>query len=135
MAEKKDKKKKLRGFAKIIAQNLEPLNEKEKFKERFKDKELRILLNANDGKWAALIKIQNGTLGVDGIKNKPKENLSKENVDWDGFLGTSTQIFFDLAMGKISTLGMIWKIITRKIKIKNIKNVLVLTELFSLLEQ
>lgn len=135
MTEKEEKKKKLRGFAKIIAENLEPLNEKEKFAKKFKDIDLRILLNANDGRYAALIKIKNGTLEVDGIKNKPKENLSKENVNWDGYLGTSTQTFFDIAMGNISTLGMIWKIITRKIKIKKIKNVLILTELFSILEQ
>ncbi|TXT58059.1 MAG: hypothetical protein BAJALOKI2v1_450002 [Promethearchaeota archaeon] len=135
MTEKEEKKKKLRGFAKIIAENLDPLNEKEKFAKKFKDIDLRILLNANDGRYAALIKIKNGTLEVDGIKNKPKENLSKENVNWDGYLGTSTQTFFDIAMGNISTLGMIWKIITRKIKIKKIKNVLILTELFSILEQ
>ena len=129
MSENKEKKPKLRGFGKILAEQLEPLNEKDKFKEKYKDIDLKILLNATDGRYAALIKIKDGHIQVDGFKNK-KENLKREKLGWNGKLETKTQIFFDLAMGKLSMLSVIGKLITRKIKIKNMKKVMVLTQLF-----
>lgn len=129
-----EKKKKLRGFAKIISQQLEPLNEKDEFKEKFKDTDLKILLNAVDGRYAALIKIKKGEVEVDGIKNKEKENLTQEALGWDGKLATTTELFFKIATGELSTLSMIGKIITRKIKIKGISKVLILSDLFAILE-
>ena len=72
--------KKLRGFAGIVSKQVEPLNENEKFKEKFGETELKILLNAKDGKWAALLIIDNGKVYVEGIKNQPKENINKKNV-------------------------------------------------------
>ncbi|MHA1488428.1 MAG: hypothetical protein ACTSRI_02095 [Promethearchaeota archaeon] len=134
MAEKKEKKKKARGFAGVIAKNLEPLNSNEKFKEKYKDTKLKLLLNAKDGRWAALIIIDNGILNIEGVKNSPKENISKEALGWEGLLETSTPLFLDIASGKLSTGGMLIKIITRKIKIKGMKKVAVLSELFALLE-
>lgn len=128
-----EKKKKLRGFAKVISQNLKPLNEVEEFKEKYKDTDLKILLNAVDGRYAALIKIKDGKVEVDGIKNDKKENLTQDALGWDGKLATTTELFFKLATGELSTLSIIGKIITRKIKIKGISKVLVLTDLFSLL--
>jgi len=129
-----EKKKKLRGFAKIISQQLEPLNNVDEFKEKFKDTDLKILLNAVDGRYAALIKIKNGEVEVDGIKNKNKEDLTQEVLGWDGKLATTTELFFKIATGELSTLSMIGKIITRKIKIKGISKVLVLSDLFAMLE-
>ncbi|MBD3211884.1 MAG: hypothetical protein GF311_04675 [Candidatus Lokiarchaeota archaeon] len=128
-----EKKKKLRGFAKVISQQLEPLNGNEEFKNKFKDTDLKILLNAVDGRYAALIKIKEGTVDVDGIKNDEKENLTKEALGWDGRLATTTNLFFKIATGELSTLSMIGKIITRKIKIKGISKVLALTDIFELL--
>ncbi|TXT62861.1 MAG: hypothetical protein BAJALOKI3v1_480004 [Promethearchaeota archaeon] len=128
-----EKKKKLRGFAKVISQQLEPLNDNEEFKKKFKDTNLKILLNAVDGRYAALIKIKEGTVEVDGIKNNEKENLTKEALGWDGRLATTTNLFFKIATGELSTISMIGKIITRKIKIKGISKVLALTEIFALL--
>ena len=40
-----EKKKKPRGFAGIVAKLVEPLNENEIFKEKFKDTEVKFLLN------------------------------------------------------------------------------------------
>ncbi|MHA1803324.1 MAG: hypothetical protein ACTSU4_02190 [Promethearchaeota archaeon] len=128
-----EKKKKLRGFASVIAKNLEPLNTNEKFKEQYKDADLKILLNATDGRYAALIKVKNGTVEVEGIKNDNKENLKKEVLGWDGKLETTTELFLKLASGELSTLKMLLKLITRKIKIKGSKYVMELNNLFSLL--
>lgn len=128
-----EKKKKPRGFAGVIAKNLEPLNEIETFKEHYKDADLKILLNATDGKYAALIKVKNGTLEVDGIKNNDKEAMSQESLGWDGKLETNTELFFKIAMGELSTGKMLLKMVGRKVKIKGAKQVAELSNLFKFL--
>ena len=89
-----EKKKKLRGFAGIVSKLVVPLNENEKFKERFKDTQVKVLLNAKDGKYAALLIIDKANIYVEGMKNTPKKNLKKKVVGWDGLLQTKTSIFF-----------------------------------------
>jgi hypothetical protein len=126
-----EKKKRLKGFAGVVSKQIEPLNTIEKFKEDFKDKELKILLNAKDGKYAALLVIDHGKVYVEGIENSPKENISKKNAGWDGLLQTKTQTFVDLLGGEGISMGsIILKILTFRIKIRGIKNVLVLMQLF-----
>jgi hypothetical protein len=126
-----EKKVRLKGFAKVVSKQVEVLNTIEQFKEDFKDKELKILLNAKDGEYAALLVIDHGKIYVEGIENKPKLNLNKEVVGWDGLLETKTQTFVDLLGGqKVSMGSIIFKILTFRIKIKGMKNVLVLLQLF-----
>jgi len=126
-----EKKKRLKGFAKVVAKEVEVLNTIEQFKEDFKDSELKILLNAKDGKYAALLVIDKGKVYVEGIENKPKENIKKKNAGWDGLLQAKMQLFVELlGGGDISMGSIIWKILTFRIKIKGIKNVLTLMTLF-----
>ena len=127
-----EKKERLHGIAGILSKLVEPLNGNEKFKEKFKDREIKVLLNAKDGKYAALLVIDHGKVYVEGIKNKPKKNLKKKVVGWDGLLQAKTSIFLklietdDISMGKV-----VGKILTGRIKIRGIKHVLVLLQLFS----
>jgi len=131
-----EKKKKPRGFAGVIYTQLMPLNEKEKFREKYKDSSLKLLLNATDGKYAALISINDGVLDVEGISNKQKEDLKKDILGWDGKLEMTTQLFLDFAMGKIGTGSFLVKwLITRKIKMKEMKNVMMLIDLFAILDE
>lgn len=126
-----EKKIRLKGFAKVVAKEVEVLNTIEQFKEDFKDSELKILLNAKDGKYAALLVIDKGKVYVEGIENNPKENIKKKNAGWDGLLQAKTEVFVDLlGGGDISMGSIIWKILTFRIKIKGIKNVLTLLKLF-----
>jgi len=128
-----EEKKKLHGFASIVSKQVEPLNEMEKFKEQFKDMEVKVLLNAKDGKWAALLVIDKGKIYVKGIKNEPKENIKKRNAGWDGLLSCKTDMFLELlGSEKVSMGKVIRKILTGKIKIRGIKHVLVLLKLFEL---
>lgn len=128
-----EKKKKPRGFAGIVAKLVEPLNENEKFKEKFKDTEVKVLLNAKDGKYAALLVIDNGKILVEGLKNNPKKNLKKKVVGWDGLLQTKTATFLEILENDDISIGkVIGKILTGRIKIRGIKNVLILLKLFSL---
>ncbi|MFX1599088.1 MAG: hypothetical protein ACFFB6_00670 [Promethearchaeota archaeon] len=128
-----EKKTRLRGFAGIVSKQVEPLNENEKFKHVFKDTEVKVLLNAKDGKWAALLIIDKGKIHVDGIKNEPKENIKKKNAGWDGLLQTTTPMFMELLGSENLSMGkVIRKVLTRKIRIKGLKHVLVLLKLFDL---
>ena len=128
-----EKKKKPRGFAGIVAKLVEPLNENEKFKEKFKDTEVKVLLNAKDGKYAALLVIDNGKILVEGLKNNPKKNLKKKVVGWDGLLQTKTATFLEILENDDIPLGkIIGKVLIGRIKIRGIKNVLILLQLFSL---
>ncbi len=124
-------KKKLRGLAGVISKLVEPLSEDQKFKETFSDIEVKVLLNATDGEYAALIVIDKGTIHVEGYKNNPKKNLKKKVIGWDGLLQTTTPIFIKfLRSNEISIKKFIGKVLTRKIKIRGIKNVLMLRKVF-----
>lgn len=128
-----EKKKRIRGLAGIVSKLVEPLNENEKFKEKFKDIEKKVLLNAKDGKYAALLVIDKGTIYVEGMKNNPKKNLKKKVVGWDGLLQTKTSTFLEILESNEISLGkIVGKILTGRIKIRGIKHVLVLLQLFSL---
>ncbi len=128
-----EEKKKLKGFAGIVSKQVEPLNQNEKFKEKFKDTEVKVLLNAKDGKWAALLIIDKGMIYVEGIQNSPKENIKKKNAGWDGLLETTTPMFLELLGSDSISMGkVIRKILTGKIKIKGRKYVMLLLQLFEL---
>jgi hypothetical protein len=78
-----------------------------------------------------LLVIEKGKVFVESIENNPKENIKKKNAGWDGLLQTKTEVFVDLlGGGDISMGSIIWKILTFRIKIKGIKNVLTLLKLF-----
>jgi len=128
-----EKKKRLRGFAGIVSKQVEPLNDNEKFKQKYKDTQVKVLLNAKDGKYAALLVIDKGTIHVEDFKNNPKENLKKKVLGWDGLLQTKTKTFVGLLESDDISIGkVIGKILTGRIKIRGIKHVLVLLPLFSL---
>ncbi|MHA2398659.1 MAG: hypothetical protein ACXADU_07195 [Promethearchaeota archaeon] len=128
-----EKKKRIRGFAGIVSKQVEPLNNNEKFKEKFKDTEVKVLLNAKDGKYAALLVIDKGKIYVEGIKNKPKTNLKKKVAGWDGLLQMSTESFVKLLeTDELSVGKIVGKILIGKVKIRGIKKVLTLLELFKL---
>jgi len=135
MSETKLEKKRIRGFAGLIASGLLPLNENQKFKEQFANTDIKILLNAMNVNFAALIIIKNGILRVESIPNKPKENLKKKNVGWDALLAMDTQTYLALAMNRLpmSKLGL--KVITGKVKVRGLRKLLILKKMLILLSQ
>ena len=135
MTETKLEKKRIRGFAGLIASGLLPLNENLKFKEQFANADLKILLNAVNVNFAALIIIKNGILSVESIPNKPKENLKKKKVGWDALLAMDTQTYLALAMNRLpmSKLGL--KVLTGKVKVRGLRKLLVLKKMLLLLSE
>lgn len=133
MSEIDKEKKRIRGFAVLINSILIPLNENEKFQEKFKNIDARILLNATNLNFAALIIVERGFVKVESIPNKPRENLKKRKVGWDAFLEMDTQTFLAIAMNRMSLLRVAKMWLTRKIKIRGIRKLLLLLKMFNLL--
>lgn len=133
MGETKKDEKKVRGFAGLLNSILIPLNENQKFKEEFKNTKTKILLNASNLKFAALIVIDYGTVRVESIPNKPRSNLKKKVVGWNAFLEMDTQIFLGFAMNRISLLKVAKQWLTRKIKMRGITKLLLLLKMLKFL--
>ena len=123
------------NFADSIKKIYEPLNESEKFKEKYKEEQFKILLNPKDGEYAALLSVNKGNITVESIKNKPKQNLDKETLGWDGFLQTKIEIFKDIGDGKLKGGDIVKKVVTGKIKVKGPKFLTQFAELGSLLKE
>ena len=79
------KKPRLKGFAALIGNLVNNVKETDECKEMIKGMKTRVLLNNKEGKWAALITIINNQITVEGIKNEPKENISRKKLKWWGF--------------------------------------------------
>jgi hypothetical protein len=127
-----EKKKRLRGFAGVVSKQIEPLNNVDKFKEDFKERKVKILLNATDGKNAALIVIDKGTIYVEAVDNKSKENLKKKNAGWDGRIQAKLNDFIELLTSEDLSVGsVVAKVLTFKIRIRGLFKALTLLELFN----
>ncbi len=130
---KNENDKKIRGFATLINSILIPLNENKVFREKFKEKKGKILLNASNLNYAALVVIENGIVKVTSIPNKPKSNLKKKIVRWNAFLEMDTHTFLLLAINQISPLVFLKKWLNHKIKIRGILKLLLLFKIFKFL--
>ncbi|MFX1438255.1 MAG: hypothetical protein ACFFAA_13855 [Promethearchaeota archaeon] len=108
-------------FVKAIKEGYESLNTNEKFKEQFRDINFKLLLNPTDRDFAALITVDKGIVSVEGIKNTPKEKISKEVLGWDSYVKTTRQTFKEIGDGTLSSSDIRKKVLTRKIKVKGLK--------------
>ena len=127
--------KKVRGFAGLIANVLEPLNNNPKFKEKFCKINRKYLINAYNLNYAALITINNGHLVVESIPNKPESNMKKKIAGWDGFISMDSQIFLALAMDRISKMQIGLKWLNGRIKMKGLRKLIVLLKVFEILKE
>jgi hypothetical protein len=133
MTELNQDSKKLRGFAVLINSILTPLNENKKFQEKFRAYDIKILLNASNLKYAALIRINHGFIEVESIPNKPKVNLKKCKLGWNAYLEMDTQTFLAIAMNRLSLIGVAKKWLTHKVKMRGMRKLLVLLKVFKFL--
>ncbi len=133
MAESNQENKKLRGFAVLINSILTPLNENKKFQEKFRKVDTKILLNASNLNYAALIIIDHGFIRVESIPNEPKANLKKREVGWKAYLEMDTQTFLAIAMNRLSLIGVAKKWLTHKVKMRGIRKLLILLKVFKFL--
>ena len=83
----------LTGYAGIVSNILFPLNENRKFQRHFRHKDLKFLLNSPGWVYAALVIIEKGAIRVEGIKNKPAENIRRDVLCWDAYLEMDTLLY------------------------------------------
>ncbi|TFG24181.1 MAG: hypothetical protein EU529_05175 [Promethearchaeota archaeon] len=134
MSETKLKKsKRLRGFAATLGNRLELVKEMDEFKEFSKDISIKLLMNPLDGKYAALITIDKGTLNIEGIRNDDPSNLKKKKLGWNGKMAMKLQLFLELASGKISQGKLLGMVAIGKIKVRGLVYFVILQKLFSFL--
>ena len=120
-------------FPEAILKTYSPLNDNEKFKEKYADKSFKILLNPKDGNYAALISVNNGTVSVNGFNNQDKKKLDQKELGWDGYMQTTLALFDEIGKGNLSQNDIVKKVVARKIKMKNVKFVAKLSEMGALL--
>ena len=131
----KEEKKMVRGFAGLIYSVMMPLNEKEKFREKFAKTQLKIIINASNLNYAALMIIDKGTVDVQSIPNKPKENLSKDNVGWDAFLEMNAAVFLAFSMKRLSLPGMAKLVLKREVRLKGLRKLMALMQMMKILAE
>jgi len=127
------KPERLRGFAATLANRLELVKDIEEFKEYSKNISVKLLMNPLDGRYAALITIDKGTLKVEGIRNDDPSNLKKKKLGWNAKMAMKLQLFLELASGKISQGKILAMVATGKIKVRGLVYFVILQKLFSFL--
>ncbi len=119
-----------KGLAGLMWMQIKPLNYIDEFKKEFSDTSLNILLNPKDQRYAALLKIDKGTIDVEAVKND-KETL--KSLKPDGIFEAPMEIFLGVFGEGLSTGTLMKKWITRKIKLRGLTKMMALGKVFELL--
>jgi hypothetical protein len=128
----KERVKKPRGVGGVLYKMLMPLENNEKFQQKYAKFNLKLLINAKDTKHAAVVSVNNSKILIESISNKDKKSLKKKVLQWNGMITTTLPLLLNIATGKLSLMGMVKKIISRKIKVRGIKNLLIMKKMFAL---
>lgn len=126
-----EKSRNLEGLAHMIYNQFErPLKDNQKFRAQFKDTKISVLFNITDATNAALLKIDNGTITVNGISQTDKDGLAKAAQEVNALIKTDMKTF--TSMENMSTLQTIGKMLGGKLKVKGGKYLKVLQDLRTL---
>lgn len=128
VAHKKEQERK--GLAGLLWQQMGKINDNTKFKEQYADTKMSFMYNLTDQRYGALIKVENGRLEVDHVRND-EETL--KSLEVDGLLACPAGLFFDFTGGKISKIAMIGKMLTGKLKVKGMKKMKELGNIMALM--
>lgn len=125
--------KKVKGFVKLLWQQLIPLNDNPKFQLRFRDDDFTFLINITDGDYAALIQIDKGVVSIESVRNGNKKYMKElyKKYNCDGMLGTNLANLVKISQGNLNTGAMLKEIIKRKIRVKGVKNLRLLDVIFN----
>ncbi|MBD3187050.1 hypothetical protein GF325_09500 [Candidatus Bathyarchaeota archaeon] len=123
-----------RGFAGMLARQVEAINQNPAFKEDFIDQdELKFLLIAHDQEHAAILIIDHGQILVEGVKQDSKESISRDVLGWDAMVAASMQTYLELALGRLSFIRLGLKVIKGEVKVKKPLKLLKLQRIFEYL--
>ena len=119
-----------RGLAGLMWKIFQILNNNDEFKEEFADTKLTMLMNPKDQRVAAILKIDQGTVNIEDIEND-KETIKE--VKLDALFEARTETFVDMFTTGLSILGILWKLITRKVKIRGMRKMMALNKIVEIL--
>jgi hypothetical protein len=123
------------GYAGIVSNILFPLNDNPRFQRRFRHKNLKFLLNSPDWVYASLVIIEKGTIRVEGIKNKPAENIHRKALRWDGYLEMGIPLYSAVLTKRISLMKMAKAWLKGEVKLKGMLSLPYLIRLFRCLSK
>jgi hypothetical protein len=123
------------GYAGIVSNILFPLNENQRFQRHFRRKNLKLLLNSPDWVYAALVFIEKGTIRVEGIKNKPAENIHRAVLRWDGYVEMGIPLYSAVLTKRKSLMQMAKAWLKGEIKLKGVRSLPDLIGLFRCLSK
>nr|MDO8111670.1 SCP2 sterol-binding domain-containing protein [Candidatus Sigynarchaeota archaeon] len=121
-AEKKEKKKRLKGFAGMIGNLLKPLNESDRFKERFAQEVMTFVIVATDLPPAAVIKVNKGTIEIEDVALEDVKKVKK-----NALLQGTMDVIMKVASNKINPITAALK---GQIKLKGPLKLLKLNKMF-----
>jgi len=125
----------LAGYAGIVSNILFPLNENRRFQRHFRHKNLKFLLNSPGWVYAALVIIEKGTIRVEGIKNKPVENIHRDVLRWDGYLEMDILLYSAVLTKRKSLMKMAKAWLKGEIRLKGMLSLPDLIRLFRCLSK
>lgn len=125
----------LAGYAGIVSNILFPLNENRRFQRHFRRKNLKFLLNSRGWRYAALVTIEKGTIRVEGIKNKPAENIHRDILRWDGYLEMDILLYFAVLTKRTTMMKMAKAWLKGEIRLKGVRSLPDLIGLFRCLSK
>lgn len=123
------------GYAGIVSNILFPLNDSLRFRRYFRRKNLKLLLNSPDWVYAALVTIEKGTIRVEGIKNKPAENIHRNVLRWDGYLEMDILLYSAVLTKRISLMKVTKAWLKGEIRLKGMLSLPDLIGLFRCLSK
>ena len=109
------------GYAGIVSNILFPLNDNPRFQKRFRRKNLKLLLNSPDWVYASLVTIEKGTIRVEGIKNKPAENIHRDVLRWDGYVEMDIPLYSVVLTKRKSLMQMAKAWLKGEIRLKGVR--------------
>ena len=125
----------LAGYAGIVSNILFPLNENRRFQGHFRHKNLKFLLNSPGWVYAALVIIEKGTIRVEGIKNKPVENIHRDVLRWDGYLEMDILLYSAVLTKRKSLIEVAKAWLKGEIRLKGMLSLPYLIRLFRCLSK
>ena len=118
----------LEGFAQMIHnQFVRPLENSQKFREKYKNTKITIFFNMIDATHSAVLKIDEGTIDVVGIIQSDKDKIEKAAENSDVMIETTMRLFVE--MENMSTMKILGKIKNGELKLKGAKKLKILQKL------
>ena len=95
VSKQKEKSAKLRGLAGVVAKQLEPLKTNPIFLKKYSNLHMVVLLNAHDGKYAAMVEFNRGNINIEGYHLIECKSTTLKNGELHVLVGLNEEVVHD----------------------------------------